>query len=167
MYKSRSTCKLKLMCVMLQLDHRQICEASTQRMNNSFSFPAVECGDPPTLASGVTVEAYTSTAVNSDIIFQCQQPNLVPSYRSSVTCGSDGRSLTSGVQYDNTSTNWYTNWINTTWHTNYSAPMSTHIVIVDRYLAYRLVILYTMEPHLSDTRRTSTIQLTYENPVIP
>ena len=55
-------------------------------------FPAsiVDCGDPPTLASGVTVEAYTSTLVNSDIFFQCQQPGLVPSYRSA-TCGSDGR----------------------------------------------------------------------------
>ena len=50
----------------------------------------VDCGDPPTLASGVAVEAYTSTAVNSDIIFQCQQPGLVPSYRSA-TCGSNGR----------------------------------------------------------------------------
>ena len=45
----------------------------------------VDCGTP-TLASRVTVEAYNSTAVNSDILFQCQQP----SYRST-TCGSDGR----------------------------------------------------------------------------
>ena len=36
------------------------------------------------------MEAYTSTAVNSDIFFQCQQPGLVPSHRSA-TCGSDGR----------------------------------------------------------------------------
>ena len=36
------------------------------------------------------MEAYTSTVVNSDIIFQCQQPGLVPSYRSA-TCGSNGR----------------------------------------------------------------------------
>ena len=50
----------------------------------------VDCGNPPTLASGVIVEAYTSTAVNSDIFFQCQQPDLVPSHRSA-TCGSDGR----------------------------------------------------------------------------
>ena len=58
----------------------------------SFSSPAsvVDCGAPPTLASGVIVETYTSTAVNSDIFFQCQQPGLVPSYRSA-TCGSDGR----------------------------------------------------------------------------
>ena len=55
-------------------------------------FPAsnVDCGAPPTLAIGVTVEAYASTLVNSDIFFQCQQPGLVPSYRSS-TCGSDRR----------------------------------------------------------------------------
>ena len=46
----------------------------------------VDCGAPPTLASGVIVEAYNSTAVNSDIFFQCQQP----SYRSA-SCGSDGR----------------------------------------------------------------------------
>ena len=50
----------------------------------------MECGDPPTLASGVIVEAYTSTVVNSDIYFQCQQSGLVPSYRSA-TCGSDGK----------------------------------------------------------------------------
>ena len=50
----------------------------------------VRCRDPPTLASGVTVQAYNSTAVNSDIFFQCQQPDLVPLYRSA-TCGSDGR----------------------------------------------------------------------------
>ena len=36
------------------------------------------------------MEAYTSTIVNSDIFFQCQQPGLVPSYRSA-TCRSDGR----------------------------------------------------------------------------
>ena len=36
------------------------------------------------------MEAYNSTVVNSDIFFQCQQPGLVPSYRSA-TCGSDGR----------------------------------------------------------------------------
>ena len=58
----------------------------------SFSSPAsiVDCGALPTLASGVIVEAYNSTVVNSDIFFQCQQPDLVPSYRSA-TCGSDGR----------------------------------------------------------------------------
>ena len=50
----------------------------------------VDCEAPLTLASGVLVEAYNSTAVNSDIFFQCQQPGLVPSYRSA-TCGSDGR----------------------------------------------------------------------------
>ena len=57
-----------------------------------FSSPAsnVDCGAPPTLAIGVTVEAYASTLVNSDIFFQCQQPDLVPSYHSA-TCGSDGR----------------------------------------------------------------------------
>ena len=57
-----------------------------------FPSPAsiVDCGDPPTLAIGVIVEAYNSTLVNSDIFFQCQQPGLVPSYRSA-TCGSDGR----------------------------------------------------------------------------
>ena len=56
------------------------------------SFPAsiVDCGAPPTLGGGVIVEAYNSTLVNSDIFFQCQQPGLVPSYRSA-TCGSDGR----------------------------------------------------------------------------
>ena len=55
-------------------------------------YPAssVDCGALPTLASGVIVEAYNSTAVNSDIFFQCQQPHLVPSYHSA-TCGSDGR----------------------------------------------------------------------------
>ena len=42
------------------------------------------------MASGVTVEAYNSTVVNSDIFFQCQQPDLVPSY-CRVSCGSDGR----------------------------------------------------------------------------
>ena len=36
------------------------------------------------------MKAYNSTAVNSDIFFQCQQPGLVPSYHSA-TCGSDGR----------------------------------------------------------------------------
>ena len=36
------------------------------------------------------MEAYNSTAVNLDIFFQCQQPDLFPSYRSA-TCGSDGR----------------------------------------------------------------------------
>ena len=57
-----------------------------------FCSPAsiVDCGDPPTLASGVTVETYNSTVVNSDIFFQCQQPDLVPSNRSA-TCRSDGR----------------------------------------------------------------------------
>ena len=50
----------------------------------------VDCGAPPNLAIGVTVQAYTSTVVNSDVFFQCQQPDLVPSYRSA-TCGSDGR----------------------------------------------------------------------------
>ena len=50
----------------------------------------IDCEAPLTLASGVLVEAYNSTAVNSDIFFQCQQPGLVPSYRSA-TCGSDGR----------------------------------------------------------------------------
>ena len=61
-------------------------------MSISFSSAAsiVDCGAPPTLASEVTVEAYTSTAVNSDIFFQCQQPGLVPSRRSA-TCGSNGR----------------------------------------------------------------------------
>ena len=56
------------------------------------SFPAsrVDCGAPPTLASGVVVEAYNSTAVNSDILFQCQRSGLVPSYRSA-TCESNGR----------------------------------------------------------------------------
>ena len=57
-----------------------------------FIYPAssVDCGALPTLASGVIVEAYNNTAVNSDIFFQCQQPHLVPSYHSA-TCGSDGR----------------------------------------------------------------------------
>ena len=45
----------------------------------------VDCGTP-TLASRVTVKAYNSTAVNSDIFFQCQQP----SYHSA-SCESDGR----------------------------------------------------------------------------
>ena len=45
----------------------------------------VDCGTP-TLAKGVTVEAYTSTAVNSDIFFQCLQPS-----NRSATCGSGGR----------------------------------------------------------------------------
>ena len=36
------------------------------------------------------MEAYNSTAVNSDIFFQCQQPGLVPSHPSA-TCGSNGR----------------------------------------------------------------------------
>ena len=58
----------------------------------SFSSAAsiIDCEAPLTLASGVTVETYISTAVNSDIFFQCQQPGLVPSHRSA-TCGSDGR----------------------------------------------------------------------------
>ena len=61
-------------------------------MSTSFSSPAsiVDCGDPPILASGVIVEAYNSTLVNSDIFFQCQQPGLVPSYHNA-TCESDGR----------------------------------------------------------------------------
>ena len=46
----------------------------------------VDCGAPPPLASGVTVEAYNSTAVNSDIFFQCHQPS-----DRSASCGSDGR----------------------------------------------------------------------------
>ena len=36
------------------------------------------------------MEAYNSTVVNSDIFFQCQQSDLVPSDHSA-TCGSDGR----------------------------------------------------------------------------
>ena len=63
-------------------------------INFQFFFPSpasvVDCRAPSTLASGVTVGAYTRTAVNSDIFFQCQQPELVPSYRSA-TCWSDGR----------------------------------------------------------------------------
>ena len=45
----------------------------------------VDCGTP-TLASRVTVKVYNSTAVNSDIFFQCQQPS-----DRSASCGSNGR----------------------------------------------------------------------------
>ena len=78
-------CLLNL-CIFDQLiyflvDHGQRCD--------DFScspVSRVDCGAPPALASGVTVEAYNSTAVNSDILFKCQQPS-----DHSASCGSDGR----------------------------------------------------------------------------
>ena len=85
------------------------------------------------------MEAYTSTAVNSDIFFHCQQPGLVPTHRSA-TCGSNGRWSPDPSQVEcrivtpaptGTPTG-------TTIPTN--TPVSTGIVTVHRYLAYRLVM---------------------------
>ena len=90
------------------------------------------------------MEAYTSTTVNSDISFQCQQPDLVPSYQNS-TCGSNGRWSPDPSQVEcgmvtPTTTVIPTESIPTHTTLPTSTPVLTGIVIVHIYLAYWLVM---------------------------
>ena len=87
------------------------------------------------------MEAYISTAVNSDIFFQCQQPGLAPSYRSA-TCGSDGRWSPDPSQVECRTV------IPTTTGTPTESipagtPVSTGIVTVHRYILHHVIMLTT------------------------
>ena len=84
------------------------------------------------------MEAYTSTTVNSDIFFQCQQPGFVPSYRSA-TCGSNGRWSPDPSQVECRMVI-PTEPIPTRTTVPTSAPVLTGTVIVHRHLAYWLVM---------------------------